>query len=62
MRIIGWWDATPRRTAMEFGSLGGLVNVINRSSFGTDQFSGYRSVKDGKGHFVYLSGTVYNTV
>ena len=57
-----WLDETPGPMAMTFGTFGDLVNVINRSSLGTDRLTGLRSVKGRKSHFVYLSGTVYNTV
>ena len=53
-------DATLGPTAVNFGTVGDLVNVINRSCFGTDRFIGFRSVKVS--NFLYLSGTAHNTV
>ena len=47
-------DATPGPTAIIFGTLGDLVNVINRSSFGTDWFTGFRYVKGRKRLFCIL--------
>ena len=46
-------DETPRPLAMIFGTLADLVNVIN-STFGTDRFTGFRSVKGRKRPFAIL--------
>ena len=48
-----WGDATPGPMAITFGTLGDLVSVINRSSFGINWFTGFRSFL----YFVYLIGT-----
>ena len=47
--------ATPGPTAINFGTVGDLVNVINRATFGTDRFTGFRSVKGRKMPFCILN-------
>ena len=56
-------DETPGPMAMTFGTLGDLVNIINRSSFGTDRFKGFRSVKGRKRPFSILKSiTLFNAL
>ena len=43
-------DATLEPTAIHFGTVGDLVNVINNSSFGTDRFPGFRSAVFTRDH------------
>ena len=54
----------PESMATTFALLGNLVNIINRTNFGTDQFRGFRSVKSSfeKGRFLYLRRTAFITM
>ena len=49
-----WGDETPGLMAMTIGTLGDLVDLINRSDFGFDRFTGFHSVKGRKRSFHIL--------
>ena len=52
--FIHMGDAASGPTATTFAFLGDLINVINRTDFGTDRFRGFRSVKGRKRPFPIL--------